>query len=153
MKLKKGYELKNIALKIGITIVGVVTLVLLGSFASRIFIHKHVDSDLDASIDPETPAEGIQISILNSTSIPGIADQARDYMRDRGFDVVEIGNYGKPQSKTCVFDRVGDFGSALKVAKAMGVADSLVFTKKDSTLFLRATVVLGNDYKYLRSFR
>ena len=74
-------------------------------------------------------------------------------MRIRGFDVVEIGNYGKPQSKTCVFDRVGDLGSALKVAKAMGVADSLVFTKKDSTLFLRATVVLGSDYKYLKSFR
>lgn len=145
--------MNKILLKFGLVTVSIVLIILLGSLFSRIFIHKHVDSELDQSVQPETPTEGIQINILNSTPVSGIADIARNYMRARGFDVVEIGNYSELQTKSIVIDRVGDFASALKVAKAFGIADSLVFTKKDSTLFLRASIILGNDYNNLKSFR
>ncbi len=104
--------------------VGIIVVVLLGSFFTRIFIHKHVDSELDRSVEPETPTEGIQINILNSTSISGIADIARNYMRARGFDVVEIGNYSALQKRSMGLGRVGDFSSALKVAQGFGRACS-----------------------------
>jgi hypothetical protein len=51
-----------------------------------------------------------------------------------------------------IIDRVGDFASAKKVAKALGIADSLVTTKIDSTLFVRTTIVLGQDYPKLLPF-
>lgn len=145
--------MKRIIVKISIFVVGVLLLILVGSFFSRVFIHKHIENEIDDGVSRETPSEVIQINILNSTIVQGIADRARDYMRERGFDVVEIGNYSSIMPRSIVIDRVGDFASALKVAKALGISDSLVFTKKDSTLFLRVSIILGTDYNKLKSFR
>jgi len=57
----------------------------------------------------------------------------------RNFDVVEVGNFSEILPNTKIIDRVGDFASAKKVAKALGIADSLITTNIDSTLFVRNT--------------
>ncbi len=51
-------------------------------------------------------------------------------------------------------DRVGDTISALKVAyMPLAFARTQVFTEIDSSLFLRATVVIGTDYRNLRPMK
>jgi hypothetical protein len=132
---------------------GIFVLFLLGSFISRMFFHKDADLQIESVIKREKPKEVIQLNILNSTKVSGIADKARTYMRNLGFDVVEIGNFTEYKKISIVIDRIGDRQSALLTAKAVGIGDSLVYTKIDSSLFLKCTIILGEDYKSLNAFR
>jgi hypothetical protein len=47
---------------------------------------------------------------------------------------------------------MGDFASAKKVAKVFGIADSLIVTEIDSSLFVRTSIVIGQDYPKLPFF-
>jgi hypothetical protein len=122
------------------------------AFTNRIFISPPVDSNLEENVEKLTNQEVIQVSILNSTTISGLANKAKTFLQLRNFDVVEVGNYSTTLPTTKIIDRVGDHASAIKVAKALGVPDSLVTTQIDSTLFVRTTVVIGQDYPKLLPF-
>ncbi|MEN6511825.1 MAG: LytR C-terminal domain-containing protein, partial [Chloroherpetonaceae bacterium] len=125
---------------------------MLVAFADGILNSPHVNSQLSNEVEKINNQEVIQVSILNSTVITGLANKARTYMQMRNFDVVEIGNYSQPLTRTIVIDRLGDSLSALKVAKLLGVADSLVITQIDSSLFVRTTIIIGQDYPKLAPF-
>jgi hypothetical protein len=94
----------------------------------------------------------IQVNVLNACGKTGLAAEVKNYLLKRGFDVVEIGNYGVPLENSIVIDRVGDVNSSLKVAYAMGIKDSFVTTEIDSALYVRATIIVGKDYFTLRPF-
>lgn len=101
-----------------------------------------------------TAAEtAIQCTILNASEQRGVARAMTDYLRARGFDVVEIGNYPTTQDRSFMIDRVGDSASVARVGYALGIPDSLTQRDIDSTLYLRCTVVAGKDYKKLKPFR
>ena len=51
-----------------------------------------------------------------------------------------------------MIDRIGDPVSARKVAYALGIREERIETDIDSTLYLRATVIIGDDYRSLRPF-
>ncbi len=134
----------------GFLIVLVTLLVM--SFTNRVLISPPVDSNLEENIEKLNNLEIIQVSILNSTSINGLANKARTYLQMRNFDVVEIGNSNNILPNSIVIDRMGDFASAKKVAKAFGIADSLIKTEIDSSLFVRSSIVIGQDYPKLPFF-
>ncbi|MGB9701292.1 MAG: LytR C-terminal domain-containing protein [Candidatus Kapaibacteriota bacterium] len=153
---QKFKQNKEKIIKFGLNGTLVVLILLVGSmflaFTNRIFISPPVDSNLEENVEKLTNQEVIQVSILNSTSINGLANKAKTFLQLRNFDVVEVGNYSTPLPVTKVIDRVGDYASAVKVAKAIGVPDSLVTTQIDSTLFVRTTIVIGQDYPKLLPF-
>ena len=97
--------------------------------------------------------EHIQINVLNACGAEGVAKQVTEFLRARKFDVPEYGNAEHIEAQSKVIDRVGDSVSALKVAYALGIAPSRVLTEIDSSLFLRATVVIGTDYRNLRPMK
>lgn len=111
---------------------------------------------IDASINPEVQKrsleEVIQVNILNGCGEPGAATEVMHYLRGLGFDVVEIGNYSKTIEYSRVIDRVGDKVSAEKVAYALGVDEDDVNTEIDSSMFLRCTIIVGDDYRALKLF-
>ena len=139
--------------KIVFSLVILLVIVLSASFVARIFIFPHIDATIDRNIKPETVTEVIQVSILNSTQFPGKANVAKKYLRSRGFDVVEIGNYSEEVPNSFIIDRLGDKKSAMKVAIAIGIPDSLIVTEIDSTLFLRCSVILGKNFLQLNPFK
>ena len=100
-----------------------------------------------------TGEENIQINILNSTETKGIASKARDYLIKNGFDVVDVGNINKIVKKSFIIDRIGDSLSSHKVAVAIGIPDSLIVKKIDSTLSLRSSIIIGEDFKELILFK
>lgn len=128
-----------------------VTLLIM-SFTNRVLISPPIDPNLEENVEKLNNLEIIQVSILNSTSINGLANKARTFMQLRNFDVVEIGNSKIVLPNTIVIDRMGDFASAKKVAKAFGVADSLIKTDIDSSLFVRVSIIIGQDYPKLPFF-
>jgi hypothetical protein len=136
------------------TVIGVlscVTLVLFLSFMHRIFLEPSVDPYVNMT-ETNKPEEIIQISVLNACGINGLAGKTREYLRRRGYDVVEIGNYPEVLDQSIICDRTGDFTSAEKVAFAMGIQDSCIITEPDSTLFIRASIIIGNDFHELKPF-
>lgn len=150
--LKHSRKIIKIALNATIVLLILVVGTMLVAFADGILNSPHVNSQLSNEVEKINNQEVIQVSILNSTVITGLANKTRTYMQMRNFDVVEIGNYSQPLTRTIVIDRLGDSLSALKVAKLLGVADSLVITQIDSSLFVRTTIIIGQDYPKLAPF-
>lgn len=136
-------------------IIGVLTLlvtVMSTSFVLRILVAPPVSASIDNAIAKSTAQEVIQVNILNACGVPGLASKAKEYLRARGFDVVEIGNSDELCQKSIIVDRLGDNKSALQVAYALGIKDSLIVTKIDSNMFLRSTIMLGSDFRELKPF-
>jgi len=129
----------------------VITVIFLMSFINKIVKNETITPEV-----PETQKiitqEVIQLNILNGCGVSGLASKAKLYLRERGFDIVEIGNSAQQYNKTTIIDRLGDKESVRRLANAVGVPDSTIVTEIDSSLFLRATLIIGNDYKNLKIF-
>ncbi len=131
---------------------GLIVIVMLSSFINRVIIAPPVDSKIEEGANSSENDLVIQVNVLNACGETGLAAKAMEFLRLRGFDVVEIGNYPKKEEKSLVLDRLGDLRSARKVAYAMGIPDTLVVSAVDSNLFVRSTVVIGKDFPLLKPF-
>jgi hypothetical protein len=130
----------------------IVVLIFIISMVYRFLVGPPVDPTLDNNIEKLSVTEVIQINVLNASKVKGLAGEIRDYLRSKGFDVVDVGNYTGDCDSSFVIDRLGDMSSAKKVAFALGIPDSLIFQDIDSSLFLRGTVVIGKNYKTLKPY-
>lgn len=93
----------------------------------------------------ERPSGRVRVEVLNASGRSGLARQATEVLRERGFDVVEFGNaQGFAPDSSLVIDRVGRIELARQVADALGVRR--VRAEPDADLFLDVTVVLGRDW-------
>ena len=87
----------------------------------------------------------IRVEVLNAGGVAGMARRATEQLRDRGFDVVYMGNAATfQQDSTVVYARTADLEAARRVAEALGT-DSVVL-EPDPQLYLDATVHLGKDW-------
>jgi hypothetical protein len=92
------------------------------------------------------PAGRVRVEVLNASGRPGLARQATEVLRDRGFDVVNYANaQGYPPDSSLVLDRVGKMEDARRVADAVSIRR--VLARPDANLYLDVTVVLGRDWR------
>jgi LytR cell envelope-related transcriptional attenuator len=96
----------------------------------------------DASA-PEGPR--VKVQVLNATNTRGLARRATQHLRDRGFDVLEIGTAPEPRDSTLVLDRSGHPQWARRVADALGGAR--VESRPDTSRYLDVTVLLGRSWR------
>lgn len=95
---------------------------------------------------PEAGGDRVLVEVRNGGGRRGMAHQATDLLRDRGFDVVFYGNAEPFDRKTSVvLDRAGRPERARSVADALGIPT--VRSEPDSTLYLDVSVVLGQDWE------
>ena len=95
----------------------------------------------------------MQLDVRNGTGEDGIAKLFTDYLREKGFDVVEMGNYDTDdQEKSLVLDRKGNKQNCKKIAQTLGVSDKNVIQQINKDLLIDATVVIGKDYKELSPY-
>jgi hypothetical protein len=87
----------------------------------------------------------VRVQVLNATSTRGLAQRATDHLRDRGFDVVEIGTNRERMDSTLELDRSNRPEWASRVAGAMGGAN--VLSRPDSSRYLDVTVLIGADWR------
>jgi hypothetical protein len=86
----------------------------------------------------------IRVQVLNATSTRGLARRATAFLRDRGFDVVDVGTGPEPRDSTLVLDRSGNVAWSRLVAQALGGAR--VEPRPDSSRYLDVTVLVGRDW-------
>lgn len=87
----------------------------------------------------------IRVEVLNAAGITGLARNATDRLRSAGYDVVYYGNaasFGRDTS--VVLDRIGRADAARAVARAVGIP--VVRERRDTTLYLDVTVIIGADW-------
>ncbi|MFH1051714.1 MAG: LytR C-terminal domain-containing protein [bacterium] len=136
-----------------ITILSVVILVFVVSIVFKFTSKPKADSESEENLGKMTNNEMIQVSVLNGCGVKGLAGKVRDYLREKGFDVVDVGNVKKQTDFSFVIDRIGDTTSSLKLAKALGLPESKIVYEMDSSMFLRSSIVIGSDYKKLKPFK
>jgi len=94
----------------------------------------------------------IRVEVLNGCGVAGLAGEVTDFLRLKGFDVVNVGNaenFDFPE--TLVVDRIGDMPGAWQVARAVGIDN--VIQQKDEDLLLDVTLILGRDHEQLLPLR
>lgn len=129
----------------------VVVVLVLGSSLVWRLLHPPVTPFVESEADG--PPVVIQINVVNASGVRGAARRAMEFLRERGFDVVELSTAADTLRHTVVIDRVGDVSSARKVAAVIGVEEKRVSSSIDSMLFVHASVVLGADVETLDAFQ
>jgi hypothetical protein len=87
----------------------------------------------------------IRVQVLNTTKTRGLARRATQLLRDRGFDVVEVGTVGPTMDTTLVLDLSGHPAWAEAVAKVMAPAHTRA--RRDSSRYLDVTVLVGSSWR------
>lgn len=136
-------------LPIFLGIAGVLTWALI----ERNVLRPRVDATVERTDLFVKAGETIQVNVINACGVRGMAQRFTEFLRARRFDVPEYGTSEKLESRSRVIDRIGDTLSARKVAYALGIPDERIETQIDSTLYLRASVIIGQDYRTLRPMK
>ena len=134
---------------------------LVGGLTVMVLLYGLVTRAVVPSPDPERPSEStelvgsiIQVEVRNGAGVDHLAAETTHFLRERGFDVVDVGNYKTfQQERSVVIDRVGDPKAAEKVAEALGLPPSRVQQDIRRQYYLDASVIIGHDYKQLRPFQ
>ncbi len=92
------------------------------------------------------PGTRVRVEVLNGTKTRGLARRAMLYLRDRGFDVVSLGNAPHPVDTTLVLDHAQAGRWATVAAAAMGKG-ARVEARPDSSRYLDITVVVGRTWR------
>ena len=125
-----------------------VLIIAIGYFGYGYFVKENIKSD--SAKDENKPARILQIDVLNGCGAKGIGAKFTDYLRAKGFDVVESKNYKSFQiSQTMVVDRVGDLSAARRVAAALGVGEKNIIQQINPDYFVDVSVIIGKDYSQL----
>jgi hypothetical protein len=86
----------------------------------------------------------IRVQVLNATRTRGLGRRATVFLRDHGFDVVEVATARESRDSTLVIDRAGRPEWARLVARALGGVR--VESHPDSSRYLDVTVLVGRDW-------
>lgn len=127
-----------------IAVLGLVVLVLAYNFVTRVTLLPDQED--------RTAREIIQVEVRNGCGIDGLAGVMTQFLREHGYDVVEVGDYEAFNvARSMVIDRVGNLETARKVAEELGIRQVEQDIRPE--YFLDASVVIGLDYKTLRPFK
>jgi hypothetical protein len=99
-------------------------------------------------------SELIQVDVRNGCGVSGVADRYTDFLRSKGFDVADYGNYISSEvDETLVIDRMGNMANAYEVAKALGVKKQNIIQQLNKDYFIDVSVIIGKDYLTLNPFK
>lgn len=87
----------------------------------------------------------VRVEVLNATRTRGLARRATLFLRDLGYDVVDIGTASPGSDSTTVIDRSGHPEWARRIALALGGAR--VISRPDSSRYLDVTVLVGATWR------
>jgi LytR cell envelope-related transcriptional attenuator len=125
-----------------------VGLVLIGAFlaAAATAMALPVGKSLrHANASPRNGAPRVRVQVLNTTKTRGLARRAMLYLRDQGFDVVEVGTARPLVDTTLVLDRSRHPDWARSVATSLGAAR--VEARPDTSRYLDVTVLIGSSWR------
>jgi len=154
-EIKKSFL--NYFLNISIIVLAVLCIVIGYSLVKNTLASKNNKpkniSDTSKTVTNQ-PNLTYQLDVQNGTGENGIAAEFRAFLKKKGFDVVEMGNYkNNDVTKTMVLDRRGNKKAALRVAEILGISERNIVQQRDSASFLDVTVIIGKDFMELNPYK
>ncbi|MCK4575114.1 LytR C-terminal domain-containing protein [candidate division WOR-3 bacterium] len=142
LKRKSSNRNKNSNLFVRITIF-ILTFLLLSILASMILRFAKKEKRLPYNVSVEYP----RVEVLNGCGVDNLAYKVSMFLREKGFDVVEISNVKESNvERTIIIERVDKNMKNAKILRKIVNCPNMT-TMIDSTLFLEVTLLLGKDYK------
>jgi hypothetical protein len=123
--------------------IGVVLLVTAYGLASWRRVQRPVREAPSTARAPE--GVRVRVQVLNGTKIRGLARRATMLLRDRGFDVLEVGTISDTRDTTLVLDLSGHPDWANRVALAL--APARVESRPDTSRYLDIAIILGSTWR------
>ena len=121
---------------------GVTLLVARPGATERAMVRSDIDPDTMRLV-PDTVR--IKVELLNASGGRGVARRAMQYFRDRGFDVVSVGNAAARTDSSVVLDRTGHLEWAQLAARALGGAR--IEVQPDTSRYLDLTILIGSLFR------
>lgn len=134
---------------LNIIIIVLVLLILFLGYALIVQISNSLSKEEKVSKELILPAQ-VQIEVLNGCGAAGVADKFTEFLRSKGFDVVNKGNYSSfDVDNTLVIDRSNNPEKAFMVAEIIGVDKKRIVKQFNNQYFLDVTLIVGKDYNTL----
>jgi hypothetical protein len=157
MKQEFKKSVLNYTLNIIIIILGALCVYLVFSLVTNTFLNKDksVKDNKDSTKTGVTnqPNLSVQLDVQNGTGENRVGAIFRDYLKKRGYDVVDLGNYKSSDvDKTIIIDRTGDTRKAQRIAEVLGVSSRNIIQQINRDLYLDATIVIGKDFNELKPY-
>lgn len=150
-KNKSTISLKKLATSTYRIVVVCLALLFVYSLLDRILMHPPAKSERSDESPPTRIEKVIQISVENECGQQNVAMIFTNYLRRRGFDVVESRNGSTfDRQITQVVDAAGNIENANRVAFALGVDKSNVVQRIDSHAYVDVKVLIGKDFWKLK---
>ncbi len=90
----------------------------------------------------------LRVEVLNGCGVNRLAIKVSDILREKGFNVVKIGDAEKKFPETVVVERANeDMKNGKYFAKRIGCKN--IGKDVDPALYIDVTVIIGEDYKKL----
>ena len=142
--MERGPVTRGIA--IGCAIIVIAVLMASASAVRQLMQKRHAAPRTDTVATLAAPPNSrIRVEVLNATPTRGLARRATRFLRDQGFDVVDMGTANEPVDTIVVIDRSGHPEMAKKVADAFGGA--LMQMRPDTLRYLDVTVLVGRSWR------
>ncbi len=107
-------------------------------------------SDNRNKTNQEVASAIIQVEVMNGCGVEGVAAKFTNYLREKNFDVVQVGNYISSNiDETMIIDRIGNRANTEKLAEVLGIDKKNIVQQLNKDYFLDATLVIGKDYNKL----
>jgi len=147
-------DLRSIVLNVIIVALTVVVGYLAYSLVVRHVVSPPVETGKPGETSKQGVATGsvIQMDVLNGCGVSKAASIVTAFLRQRGYDVVEMRNYKTfdvPES--LVIDRTGNLETARKVAYALGVKEQNIVQQINQDYYVDVSIVIGKDYQSLKA--
>lgn len=144
------FRVSNFVLNIIIALL----IVIIGLLVYSLSMKFNDDNTSNLNNKNDIKSEIIQVEVLNGCGAIGVADKFTEYLRERNFDVVKIGNYKDfDVDETKIIDRYGNLVNAKTVANVLGVSEKRVFTLENKNYLLDVSIVIGKDYYLLNPIK
>ena len=107
--------------------------------------------DLEAAYPPADDV--YQVEVRNGVGVTGAAERMRNYLRTKGYDVVEVGNHTSfDLEETLIVDRIDNMEIARQVAASLGLPENRIRQDVKIEYHLDVSIILGKDYGLIPPF-
>ena len=157
----KKNNLKRISANLTLGILAVLIFGFLISGINRIFFNSGIDANypnlstlLTKTSYEKKTGHKIQVEIWNGCGISNLAMMYTDFMRSEGLDVLDSKNADHfNYLETTILHHRGDINRALVLADILQIDHSNIVGDKNENLFYDLTIIIGQDYMDLSSYR
>jgi LCP family protein required for cell wall assembly len=98
------------------------------------------------NLDELVLAENAKVSVLNATSVAGLAAQTSDYLKSNDIQVVETGNAQDLTDLTTILDYSGKPYTVEHLVDLLHVAPNRIYSRFDPNSEVDIAILLGSDW-------